>query len=455
MSNCYLCDKPFDGRDVVDHGEHIIQNGIGGLLIVRGILCEACGGDLGGSVDDGLGKALRALCIVFDIRRDRDKRLVVPAEVTLKDGLRLDPPTRDFFVEFGTDPRANGPAVIQENTAGVAYILGSTDKQARAFAKSEKIARLQASGSRLHIGADITQLIDRINLRVDCNSLDLDRGLIKIAIGYARQNNIDRRFLQHLILDRRDIIRDEALVQQTVLPYYPTGWGESLYEAERYVAEDFPPNHQLSLFSHGERLFCYIDLFGVIQRYVLLSNAWTGQKIRARYVQRCPKWVYAETDGRSRRIQDIHMMAQEYGIEMDGRSWDEVARAVRHAATHRAYSLPPADHLVKPIRMLEFLVRTGVSPHIRHEVFETVRRRAAIAEREFGCRIDTSTVEARLPVEQFLRDWDPEDFRITNEKGFSPDLSAGIDASRLSAYRDFRLRQFSRTYAQPWSIEAS
>lgn len=454
MSNCYLCDRTFNGQDVVDHGEHIIQNAIGGLLIVRGILCKACGDKLGSSVDDGLGKALRALCLVFDIRRDRDKRLAVPAEVRLKDGLVLDPPTRDFFVEPGVAPLPHGPAAIRDDAAMVAHILGSTDKQASTFAKSPAITKLQASGYHLKFGSNTAQLIDRAIFRVDCESLDLARGLIKIAIGYARANGIDRHFLQHLIVDDRDIICNNAQIDQIVLPYYPTGWGECLYEAERYQTDDFPPNHQLSLFSYGQRLFCYIDLFGVIQRYVLLSDAWTRAEVRARYVQRCPKWVYDETDGRPRRIQDLHMLAQEFGIEMAGRSWDDVVRDVRHAATIRPYALPPSDHLAKPGQMLGYLVLMSEEPPPVHEIIGTVRRRAAIAEANFGCDVNVTIADDPFRLLQFLQHWAPKDFRITNEKGFSPDLSAGVDASRLAAYRDFRLQQFSQAYAGPWSVEA-
>lgn len=453
MKNCYLCNRTFNSQDVVDHGEHIIQNGIGGLLVVPGILCEACGAKLGSSVDNGLGKALRALCVVFDIRRDRDKRLVVPAEVTLKNGLVMEPPTRDFFVEQRLTPLPNGPVVIRDQASMVAYILGSTTRQATAFAKSSAVTNLQASGFHLKVNSDPAQLIDRVILRVDCKSLGLDRGLIKIAIGYARYNGIDRKFLQHLIVDDCDIICDEAQVNQTVLPYYPTGWCEGLYEAERYQTDDFPPNHQLSLFSYGKRLFCYIDLFGVIQRYVLLSDAWTGPKIRARYVQRCPKWIYDETDGRPRRIQDLHMLAGEFGIEMNGRSWDDVAKDVRHAATTRPYELPPSDHLAKPGQMLQYLALMSKASPPMHEVILTVRRRAAIAEKNFGCDVNTAITGNCLRVLEALQNRDPEDFRITNEKGFSPDLLKKVDASRLAAYQDFRLRQFSQEYAAPWAIE--
>lgn len=454
MGNCYLCDRAFNGKDVVDHGEHIIQNSIGGLLIVDGILCEACGSKLGSSVDDGLGKALRALCIVFDIRRDRDSRLVAPAEVTLNGGLEPDPPNQDFFVEPSSAPRPRGPVIILDEAAKVAHILGSTQVQEKKFLRSPKINQLQASGYCLKLGSDIAQLINRVVLRVDCDSLYLARGLIKIAIVYARKNGIDLNFMKHLIVDESDIIGNDAQVNQAVLPYYPTGWGEGLYEAERYQADDFPPNHQLSLFSYGKRLFCYIDLFGVIQRYVLLSNAWTGHKVRARYVQRCPKWVYDETDGRCRRIQDLHMLAQQFGIEMTGRSWDAVAQNVRHAATTRPYELPPSEHLAKPGMMLEHLVCMSKAGPPVHEVTATVCRRAAIAEANFGCDVNSTIANDPLRLLLFLQDWAPEDFRIINEKGFSPDLSAEVDAPRLVAYRDFRLRQFSQAYAKSWSIEA-
>lgn len=453
MKKCYLCNYTFNSQDVVAHGEHIIPNAIGGLLIDDGILCEACGEKLGSSVDNDLGKALRALCVSFNIRRDRDKHFTVPAEVTLKNSLMMEPPNRGFLVEQGRALLPRGPVVIRDQAAMVVYILGSSTKQVTNFAKSSIVTDLKASGYNLKFVSDPAQLVDRVILHVDCKSLALSRGLIKIAIGYARHHAIDRKFLQHLIVDDGNIICDEAQVIRTVSPYYPTGWCEGLYEAERYETDDFPPNHQLSLFSYGKRLFCYVDLFGVIQRYVLLSDAWTGPKIRERYVQKCPKWIYDETDGRPRRIQDLHMHATEFGIETDGRPWDDVAKDVRHAATTRPYELPSNDHLEKPGVMLRTLISVYKNPGLVHETLLIASRRADIAEKNFKCDAKINIINDDLEVLKFLMEWDPEDFRIMNEKGFCPDLSKKIDISRLAAYQDFRLCQFSQKFAAPWSIE--
>ncbi|MFL0587497.1 hypothetical protein ACH0BU_12730 [Sphingomonas olei] len=321
------------------------------------------------------------------------------------------------------------------------------------FAKSKTIVNLLSSGYALEFDTDAASLIERLTLRVDCGSLDLHRGLIKIALGYARHNGVDRRLLEHLLVANSDVVRDPALIGRAVLPYYPTGWAEGLYEAERYRTDDFPPNHQLSLFSHGSRLFCYIDLFGVIQRYVLLTDAWIGPDIRARYVQRCPKWIYDESDGRPRRAKDIHLLAREFGIETSDLPFDELARRVRHLATTRPYSLPPSDHLGKSRRMLELLLlTTGAS--LEHDVIRSTWRRAAISDTEFGSNITESVGEDLFRSLGVLAGHDPDDFRITNENGFCPDLSAEVDTVRLEAFRDFRLKQFSRTFAEPWSLEA-
>lgn len=453
MSKCYLCDRAFDGQDVVDHGEHVIPNAIGGLLIVNGILCEACGNKLGAGVDDRLGDALRALCVVFDIRRDRDKRLIVPVEVTLKSGLVLDPATRTFFVEYGLTPRPKGPTVIRDDVAKIAYISGSTEDQVRQYAHSPAIAALRATGYQVELDPDLEPLIDRVVLRMDWDSIDLARGLIKIAIGYARYHGIARSVLSHLIVNDSDIMNDPTRIRRAVSAYYPTGWGEALYEAERYGTDDFPPNHQLALFSHGSRLYCYVDLFGVIQRYVLLSDAWPVLAVRERYVQRCPKWVYNETDGCPRRIQDLHMLAGEFGINMTGRTWDEISRDVRNAATSRPYALPPHNHLAKPGYMVHHLATMTKAPPPVHTTTATVRRRAGIAETVFGNDINAALGANLLKVQRFVRDWDPNEFRITNEKGFSPDLSAAVGSGRMTAFRDFRLTQFATTYAAPWLIE--
>ncbi len=138
---------------------------------------------------------------------------------------------------------------------------------------------------------------------------------------------------------------------------------------------------------------------------------------------------------------------------MNGRSWDDVAKDVRHAATTRSYELPPSDHLAKPGLMLEYLALMSKASSPVHEVIITTRRRADIAEKNFGCDVNTAITDNCLRVLETLQNWDPENFRITNEKGFSPDLSKKVNVSRLAAYQNFRLQQFSQEYAAPWAIE--
>lgn len=70
-AQCYLCDQAFNGSTTVQHGEHVIQNSIGGALISYDILCEKCGEKLGDAVDKQFALALSPLTVLLQTPRDR------------------------------------------------------------------------------------------------------------------------------------------------------------------------------------------------------------------------------------------------------------------------------------------------------------------------------------------------------------------------------------------------
>jgi len=70
-AQCYLCDEAFNDSTTVQHGEHVIQNSIGGALISYDILCKECGTKLGDAVDKQFALALSPLTVLLQPPRDR------------------------------------------------------------------------------------------------------------------------------------------------------------------------------------------------------------------------------------------------------------------------------------------------------------------------------------------------------------------------------------------------
>lgn len=453
MKRCYICDREFDGDIVLDHGEHVIHNAIGGGLIATSILCQNCGTNLGDSVDKGFNVALRALCAVFDIRRDRGGRIAVPARVTIRSGFSVDPPEPKFSVEHGGDPTPLAPMMVKDDVAKVAHIFGATAKQVIAYQKSPAVRKLVQGGYTIGTNFSIGEFVERVALEICPDSLDVARGIIKIAVSFALQAGVEPALIRHFVVNNRDITRDEPKIRCAVRPYFPTGWCEALYEADRYDTDDFPPNHQLTLFSLDNRLFCHVDLFGVIQRYVLLSQDWSGTPILKRYLQKCPKWIFNPDDWKARRPKDLNVLALQFNVPTEGRSWEDIQAEVLHRAFSRPYELSATNMLEKPGAMLTMLAMMPMDKHSSFPIVAAVRHRADVAETIFGCDFLTTLTENSVKTLIFIRDLDIDMFLITNENGNCPDLSWATPADVLQNYQKFRLSEFVRVFADSWSIE--
>lgn len=453
MKQCYVCDRRFDGDIVLDHDEHVIQNAIGGGLIATGILCQACGTKLGNSVDKRFNVALRALCAVFDIRRHRGGQIAVPAQVTIKSGFSVDPPGPRFSVEHGADPTPLAPMMVKDDIDKVAHLFGATGRQATDYKASPAVRRLVEDGYTISTNSSIGEFVERIALKICPESLDVARGIIKIAISFALQAGVKSALIRHFVFENRDITSDEPKIRRAVQPYFPTGWCEALYEADRNATDDFPPNHQLALFSLGHRLFCHVDLFGVIQRYVLLSEGWSGPPILKRYLQKCPRWIFDPNDWKACRHKDLDLLARQFGVPTTGKSWEDIQAGVMHKAYSRPYELPAADQLEKPRAMLVMLATLPMGMHLSYPSVAVVRHRADVAEKEFGSDFLITLAADHLRTLMFIRDLDVDQFRIKNEKGICPDLSHSTPACMLWNYQKFRLSEFVRAFAGSWSIE--
>lgn len=453
MKRCYVCDRLFNANTVLDHGEHVIPNAIGGGLIAKGILCQDCGTSLGNSVDRRFCEALKALCVVFDIWRDRGGQVNAPALVTIRSEFSIAPASQEFSIEYGADPVPRAPIIIKDDVAKVAHLFGANAEQVRNYEKAGAVLALQKSGYAIRTTSSIRDLIERVALEIRPNSLDIARGIIKIAVAFALKAGVKSALIQHFVVDKREITNDDSKISRAVQPYFPTGWCEAVYEADRYETDDFPPNHQLILFSLGNKLYCHVDLFGVIQRYVLLSEKWHGPAILKRYLQKCPRWIFSSDDWMARRSKDLDLLARQFEVRTEARSWEDIQEEVLKKASARPYELSAANQLEKPREMLSILAALPMDKHSSFPTVEAVRQRADVAEAEFGSDFLITLATDRLRTLNFIRDLDINQLRVTNEHGPCPDLSAATPSSTLWEYQKFRLGEFVRAFADSWSIE--
>ncbi len=156
MTHCYLCDRPFDGDAIVDHREHVIQNGIGGGLVAWGILCKGCGANLGTSVDAPFYEAMAPLCAAFDLRRDRGAPVKVRASVAVRQAFAGNGAPIACMVERGADPVPMAPTIIKDYGAKMAYVFGASPKQVRDYVASKTVRDVEADGLELGRSDDLT-----------------------------------------------------------------------------------------------------------------------------------------------------------------------------------------------------------------------------------------------------------------------------------------------------------
>jgi hypothetical protein len=210
---------------------------------------------------------------------------------------------------------------------------------------------------------------------------------------------------------------------------------------------------RLILFSLGNRLFCHVDLFGVIQRYVLLSGDWFGPPILRRYLQKCPRCIFDPDDWKVSRPKHLILLAQQFDVRVEGRSLEDIQAEILLRASSRPYELLAADQLRKPREMLTMLATLPMNQHSPFPTTAAVRKRADVAEAEFGSDFLATLAADPIRTLSFIRDLDVDRFRITNENGVSPDLSCATPAAALRGFQEFRLREFVRAFAGSWSIE--
>lgn len=288
MDRCYLCGEEFNQSSVVKHGEHIIQQAIGGGLIVNSILCRDCGILLGKEIDKPFNDIFESIAVRLDIRKDRESRTKTKS---IKGTIISETDVYGVYVKgievvwnnFEITPVTPFHRYIEN---GRKLIIYASKKQLTKYIK--KVEK-EIENNKLEIVKchDITALVE---FPFPMNNKHFKRGIAKIAIGFACSQGILRDKLP-LVLDLNVNLADRIKENIPLVQYYPLGIIDSIIEREKSKIRNYP-SHCLILFTtlaKPTKLVCYIELFSTFQWYVVLNDDYQGEEIYKYHFQSLQK----------------------------------------------------------------------------------------------------------------------------------------------------------------------
>lgn len=291
MDICYLCGNKFNQNSTIDHGEHVIQQAIGGNLVSKGILCKKCGGDLNTEIDIPFNTIFEGIAARLDIKTDRtkNKSLSTPGKiVSEKDayGMNLKD-TEVFWKDFKVSPIKPFHRFTKDNKQVIVY------SHRKKFDSYILLVQKEIQTMGLNAQPEII-LCDDIDCYVQyefpMQNIAFKRGIAKIAIGFACTHGISRENL-HLALKFSE--GNHAYIDEKVIlvQYTPLSILDKTIEKDKAGLANYP-SHNLILFTSKKNpnlLWCYIELFSTFQYYILLSCSYEGKPIYEYHYQRLEK----------------------------------------------------------------------------------------------------------------------------------------------------------------------
>ncbi|PXH55257.1 hypothetical protein DMT41_25915 [Klebsiella variicola] len=291
MSVCYLCGNDFNQSSTVDHGEHVIQQAIGGNLISKGILCKGCGGVLSRKIDNPFNEIFEGIATRLDIKTDRksNKSPSIPGIiVSEKDayGMNLKN-TPVFWKNFKVSPVKPFHRFTENNKKVIIY---STKKN---FENHKSLVQKEIQSMGLDNAPEIIMCDDidcNVQYEFTMNNIAFKMGLAKIAIGFACTHGISRENL-HLALKISEDNHGHIDEDVKLLQYAPLSIIDKIIENDKASLANYP-SHNLILFTskkYPSFLWCYIELFSTFQYYILLSDNYEGEPVYEYHYQRIEK----------------------------------------------------------------------------------------------------------------------------------------------------------------------
>ncbi|ABM04807.1 hypothetical protein Ping_3110 [Psychromonas ingrahamii 37] len=440
MKNCYFCKKEFDTVNVRMHDEHIIQNSIGGKLTSSDILCEKCGGVLGQNVDEAFTRNLSPLSVLLDLARDRGESSKSRIRIVMNDGSVLNDDNVTFELKNDFSIIPSRPVYILNEDEKTLNIFGATLKQINQFEKSKVIKKLINEGYKVKKEVNVASYVNSAVLDINYESPDILRGILKAAIGFASHHGVPNKYLSQLT-NVSKLIDSDNFIHNRVWQYYPTTDEEKIYETNKEKHEDWYPNHQIYLFNIGENLYCYVELFGVIQKYVHLTDSYDGDEIREKYLQKTTKWEFNEEDWKPRRLSDLQILAQQFDVPYSNEKIDDIGKTILQRARSRSYIIDSESQTEKVEKIMQSIILYTTSDIRGYAIVDELHDKADMAKSKFNFSLVDKIKNNPLSAMQLMHK-DYSDFRIGDVNNSCPLKSKSLSENaknKYVAYKAFEL----------------
>lgn len=337
MSNCYLCGTQLESHvdsNTKNHYEHIIPQALGGQLKSPGILCKTCGGEeyLGGKVDKPFCDIFTLITERIDIKKDRETN-----SVELDGKLHLIGTNECIEISFKDKIMSHKrPDYKIDHDKKIAYVFAN-EKVAKSFKfKVENELKKQVPNHAdysIEIVSSLNDYLGVIEFPFNLENNIFEKGLTKMAIEFALTKGINYNTIKHLIdRDNRTIKCNNNLI-----PYYPIARLEEMMEYIRTSVDTNFMSHSLVLFSQRQisedgtevkQLYCFVELFGTFQYFVLLNDNYIGENIEPEtYAQKVIRHQDSGFKIHGLDYKDLSIVLKELGLDykdVDGLNYNEI-----------------------------------------------------------------------------------------------------------------------------------
>lgn len=258
--NCVYCGEPI----IVESREHIIQNAIGGLEESIDICCSKCNNYISRYIDKPFVTTFNPIIARIDNF----------AKTNNKNSL----------------PSYSGKAKYKGEEYSVIF-------------KNGHVVSCPELSKKLH--CDISKLdFEIVSYDFIIDNEAFIKGVSKIAFNYALSKGIPLDTIKDdLIVEKDENKITNISFNYPVIPFVPLNPMDNYIELETSLLL----YHNLILFSQGNYLWCYVDLFNTFQYYVCLTDKWhKDQKVSESYFQQLQKI--------DRTIPEIERWRPKYGL---------------------------------------------------------------------------------------------------------------------------------------------
>lgn len=267
--NCIYCGKKITKRSK----EHIIQNALGGLYESSDICCEKCNNFISKNIDAPFTKTFNPIISQIDNFAKTNNK--------------------------NSTPPCYGKAIYNNELFDV-------------LIKGGKVVSCPKLSRKLK--CDISRVqFEIVSYDFCVDNISFKNGIGKIAFNFALEKGIDfERLSKSVDVKKVDGELKDISFNFSLIPFVALNPMDEYIELKTNVEL----YHNLILFSQGNYLWCYVDLFNTFQYYVLLSNEWNiDNPVLETYLQLLQKIDRTIPDLHIRKPKHILTYAMYFNVE--------------------------------------------------------------------------------------------------------------------------------------------